>query len=294
MLTVGTIRAITKGVTTLRPFINAVRGVEEATRDLGMIAVLDGEPAATRRLREILGAGGDEPLRQGVGALVYAAVPDHDPALAANVLAGAKREGRRVLAVLVGTPQERAELERRILAERPLEPSNLAHVPSLDDPRPVLEQVVVFLDEDAVALARKYAPLRDPVADDLIGRASLQAGAIGAAALVADLPAITIVQVRLVAQLAALYGRPLDARRGIEVAGVIAGALGWRALARRAVRTVPVASFAIKGGVAYSATRAVGEAARKWFQEAGDRADQPMEGFNRAVTKALARVRRGT
>jgi uncharacterized protein (DUF697 family) len=125
----------------------------------------------------------------------------------------------------------------------------------------------------------------------LIARASRQAGTIGVVAVIpgADMPAMTLIQVRLVAQLGALYGRPLDARRGIEIAGVLAGAFGWRAIARRARGFVPVAGFALRGGVAYSATRAVGEAARTYFAHAGDKVGQPIDGLQATLKRALPR-----
>lgn len=285
------IRAITKGAGALKPFVKAIRGVDATTKEPVTLAVLDGDPAATARLREILGVDSDEPLRETKGTLLHVAVRHHDPTLAAAVLAGAKREGRAVLAMIVGAPPDRAEVERRILEARPLEPSNIAHVASLDDPEPVLANVARFLDEQAIPAARRHPALRDAVADEMVSRAARQAGAVGVAVIVpgADLPAIALIQVRLVAQLAALYGRPLDARRGLEIAGVVLSAFGWRALARRAGRTLPVARFALRGGVAYSATRAVGEAARTWFQQAGDHADQPLDGLNKAVARALSR-----
>jgi uncharacterized protein (DUF697 family) len=288
---VSAFKAITRSAGALKPFVKAIRGVDEVARESGALAVLDGDPVATARLREILGVDSDEPLRDATGALLHVAVPDHNPTLAAAVLAGAKREGRPVLVVIAGPAGKRAKVERRILEARPLEPSNVAHVANLDDPAPVLANVARFLDEGAIPAARRYPALRDPVAEEIIGRASRQAGAIGVAALVpgADLPVIALIQVRLVAQLAALHNRPLDARRGLELAGVVLSAFGWRALARRAVRTLPVARFAVRGGVAYSATRAVGEAARTWFTQAGDRADQPLDGLNKAVAGALSR-----
>ena len=287
----GTLRAISRGAGALRPFVNAVRGVDRAAQHGGAIAVLDGEPAATGRLREILGVGADEPLRDGTGLLVHAAVPGHDPTLAAAVLAGEKREGRSVLAILVAPAGERAALERTILEARPLEPSNVAGVASLGDPASALAAVARTLGDEAIAAGRRHPALRGAVADLIVARAARQAGAVGVAAIIpgSDLPALTLIQVRLVAQLAALHGRPLDARRGIEIAGVLAGAFGWRALARRAIATVPVAGFALRGGIAYSGTLAVGEAACAYFAQAGDRADQPLDGLQKALKGARAR-----
>ena len=279
-----------KGAGVLRPYINAVRGADRQAQAGGVIAVLDGEPIATARLRAMLGVDADQPLRDSKGLLVHAAVEGHDPTLAAAVLAGAKRDGRRVLAIVVGPADESQAIEEALLAARPLEPSNIAHVATLDDPTPIHAAVVRCLDDEAVAAGRRHPAMRAAVAEMLIARASRQAGAIGVVAVIpgADMPAMTLIQVRLVAQLAALYGRPLDARRGIEVAGVLAGAFGWRAIARRAA-VFPVARFAVRGGVAYSATRAVGEAARKYFAQAGDRATPAADGLQATLKRALSR-----
>ena len=281
---------MTKGAGVLRPYINAVRGADRQAQAGGVIAVLDGEPIATARLRAMLGVDADQPLRDSKGLLVHAAVEGHDPTLAAAVLAGAKRDGRRVLAIVVGPADESQAIEKALLAARPLEPSNIAHVATLDDPAPIHAAVVRCLDDEAVAAGRRHPAMRAAVAEMLIARASRQAGAIGVVAVIprADMPAMTLIQVRLVAQLAALYGRPLDARRGIEVAGVLAGAFGWRAIARRAAG-FPVARFAVRGGVAYSATRAVGQAARTYFAQAGDRATPAADGLQATLKRALSR-----
>ena len=75
---------------------------------------------------------------------------------------------------------------------------------------------------------------------------------------------------RLVAELAALHERPLGAERALEVAAVLSGpATGgapWRA---RPPGAVPVAGWAVSGGVAYAATRAIGEAALALRSPAG-------------------------
>ena len=284
-----------KGAGALRPYINAVRGADRQAQDGGVIVVLDGEPIATARLRAMLGVDADQSLRDGNGMVVHVAVDGHDPTLAAAVLAGAKRDGRRVLAIIVGPAEVRPAIERALLGTRPLEPSNIAHVPTLDDPAPIHAAVVRCLDDEAVAAGRRHPAMRAAVAEMLIARAARRAGTIGVVAVIpgADMPAMTLVQVRLVAQLAALYGRPLDARRGIEVAGVLAGAFGWRAIARRAAGVIPVAGFALRGGVAYSATRTVGEAARTYFAQAGDKADQPLDGLQTMLKRTLSRRGRG-
>jgi uncharacterized protein (DUF697 family) len=287
----GTIRSLRKGAGALRPFVNAVRGVERASDAGGAISVLDGEPVTTARLRAILDVSADASISDQHDLLVHAAVAGHDVTLAAAVLAGAKREGRRVLCLLVGSRAERDALEEEILTHPPLEPSNVAHVVSLDDAAAICRVIARVLGDDAVGAARRHAALRAEVADALIATAARRAATVGAVAVLpgADLPAISLIQVRLVAQLAAVHDRPLDSRRVPELVGVLASAFGWRAVARRALATIPVAGFALRGGVAYSATRTVGEAAKVWFTQAGDKADAPFAGLQAAIDGVRAR-----
>jgi len=283
------IKSLARGAGAIRPFVAAVRRVEQNTADDVGLTVLDGDPAATARLREIVGADGTRGLEAFSGPVIHAAVPGHDPALAASVLARARRQGRRVLVFVCGDIAERLDMERVLVTHPPLDLSNVAHVATLDDGDAVRGAIAAILGEDAVAVAREHPVMRDAVADALIAQASRQAGAVGAAAMVpgADLPVLAVLQVRMVAQLASAFGRPLDARRGLEVAGVLASGFGWRAIARRAVANVPVAGFAMRAGVAYSGTRAVGEAARIYFTKAGDRADMPLDGLANAISGAL-------
>lgn len=290
----GSLRVLTKGASALRPLVNAIRSVDRTAGTQMPITVLDGPPEATARLRAILGIGGHQPISTD-GPLIAVARSGHDTTLAAAVLAGAKREGRRVFMIVIGGGAERATLERAVLEHPPLELSNILHIVSLDDADLVRATLATVLVGDAVQIARSHPLLRDAVSEAVIAQMSKQAGTVGAAAVIpgADMPVITVLQVRLVAQLAAVYGRPLDARRGLEIAGVLAGAFGWRALARRAVASVPVAGFALRAGIAYSGTRAVGEACNSYFATLGDRADAPLDGLAKALNGALAK-RKGT
>ena len=78
-------------------------------------------------------------------------------------------------------------------------------------------------------------------------------------------PVLTLNQLRLVLRLAAAHGVELDQSRLPEVLATIGAGLGFRAVARQLLGVVPVAGWAVKGGIAYAGTRAVGEAARRYF-----------------------------
>jgi uncharacterized protein (DUF697 family) len=131
------------------------------------------------------------------------------------------------------------------------------------------------------------------VAERLIESTARRAGAAGALVFLpgADMPVITLMQIRLVAELAALHDRPLGVDRAPELGAVFLAGFGWRALGRQLAGAVPGAGWALKGGLAYTATRAIGEAARAWFAEGGERADRPLAGLRSAIETAIRRRR---
>jgi uncharacterized protein (DUF697 family) len=124
------------------------------------------------------------------------------------------------------------------------------------------------LGEAGTPLAARLPVLRRAVSDELIRKFSRQNGLVGAAIFVpgADLPVLTLNQVRLVLRIADAYGFEIDRERLPEVLGVIGSGLGLRALARRSIGLVPVLGWAVKGAIAYSGTRALGEAAVRYFE----------------------------
>jgi uncharacterized protein (DUF697 family) len=113
--------------------------------------------------------------------------------------------------------------------------------------------------------------LRGPVCNHLIARFARTSAITGAAVFVpgADLPVLTLRQLRLVLRIAAAHGEQVDEARVPEILGVVGGAFGWRALARELLDVVPVAGWVVKGAVAYTGTKAVGEAAVRYFDARG-------------------------
>ena len=132
--------------------------------------------------------------------------------------------------------------------------------------------VAARLGEGGTSLAARLPVLREPVCDGLVERFSRQNGVIGAAFFVpgADFAVLTLNQIRLVLRLAAAHGVEIDQSRLPEVLATVGAGLGFRALARQALGVVPVAGWAVKGGIAYAGTRALGEAAQRYFAAQGD------------------------
>lgn len=127
------------------------------------------------------------------------------------------------------------------------------------------------LGDQGIGLARRLPVLRRAVGENLVRRFSRRNGLIGAAVFVpgVDMPILTLNQIRLVLRLAYLHGYEPDRERLREVLPVVGSGFAFRALARQLLDFVPLAGWAVKGGIAYGGTRAIGEAAVRYFEAGG-------------------------
>jgi uncharacterized protein (DUF697 family) len=125
------------------------------------------------------------------------------------------------------------------------------------------------LGEDGTSLAARLPVLRGAVCDELIRSFSKRNAIVSAAVFVpgVDLPVLTLNQARLVLRIALAYGQEIDNSRAIELLGVVGAGFGFRAVARELLDFVPVAGWAVKGAIAYGGTKAIGEAAVRYFEE---------------------------
>ncbi|HEY0614925.1 MAG TPA: hypothetical protein VGC96_09810 [Candidatus Elarobacter sp.] len=127
-----------------------------------------------------------------------------------------------------------------------------------------------------VAVGRRLPALRDTVAAKLTRDAAMAAlkvsGAsavvdhvpilglvLGAFASGADMFAITGIQMNLMLNIGATYGRDPDLAQMWELLPVVGGGFGWRALARELSGFIPVGGVFIKAAIAYAGTIVVGE-----------------------------------
>jgi uncharacterized protein (DUF697 family) len=131
----------------------------------------------------------------------------------------------------------------------------------------VARAIAARLGEDGAPLAARVPLLRDAVCEQLIGAFARKNGLVAAAVWIpgADLPVLTLNELRLVLRLAQAHGVDDVRRRLPELAATLGAGFGLRALAREALDLVPGAGWAVKGALAYAGTRALGEAARRRF-----------------------------
>ena len=129
-----------------------------------------------------------------------------------------------------------------------------------------------------IAVGRRLPALRHTVAAKLTRDAALNAlkvaGAsavvdhvpvlgvvLGAFASAGDMVAITGIQMMLMLQISATFGKDPDMNRMWELLPIVGGGFGWRALARELSGFIPVGGIVIKSAIAYAGTVVVGEGA---------------------------------
>jgi uncharacterized protein (DUF697 family) len=240
--------------------LSLVRELRAAAGEEGPLCVAGAPALADALAKELARGGSSSAVRQSLSpdaeALVYV-LADAATEADERTLASAHRAQVPIVAVLA-----RPELEPRVpyvLA------TDIVRMPAgsgfpIDE---VAQALAHRLGERGTSLAARLPVLRDAVCRELIASFSRRAGLIGAAAWVsgADMPAITIAQLRLVLRIAAAHGVEVDQERVPEVLAVVGGGFGFRALARRLLARLPLPGWGVRAGVAYAGTRAIGEAA---------------------------------
>lgn len=223
------------------------------TRPLAVAGARELVPLLARELR----AGGDpgavvEGTADGAAALVWLGPAD------VEVLRAASRAGTPIVAVT-------AEASVPYVFT-----SAVVHVPAgqglpVDE---IARALARGLGDGGTSLAARLPVLREAVCQNLIASFAKKNAIIAAAVFIpgVDLPALTLNQLRLVSRIANVYDEQADNRRAVELLAVVWAGFGLRAIARQLLEVVPVAGWAVKGGIAYTGTRAVGEAAVRYFE----------------------------
>lgn len=126
-----------------------------------------------------------------------------------------------------------------------------------------------------LALAHNYAFMRRAVAVEHVKNTAMQNALVGAVMIIpgADMPIMTANQAKMVLQIAAAYGEQLGTERVRELLPVLGGGYVLRTAARQVVTLVPGFGWAIKGGIGYTGTIAMGFAAIKYFEHSTDLGD---------------------
>jgi hypothetical protein len=154
-----------------------------------------------------------------------------------------------------------------------------------DKPKAVLHEITKKLPELRLSLARHIYPFRAPVVDQVIWTVSKENALFALATAVpsilpfislpwavgefaSDTAFLTMNQVRMAFQLAGASDRPIGYReQRAEMASLLGGAFGWRAIARELVGHIPMGGGLVpKAAVAFAGTYVVGLSLERYYR----------------------------
>lgn len=286
-------KRLLKGARITAPIVELATQGSDGAPTHGDVAVIEGSPERTERLRELLGRPGGT----ATGARLAVAAPGADVDAVGHELARRRERGAPALAVLVGRPRERRAMEAELRSGYDVRVADLVHVASLEGrgADTVMGAVARGLGDHAASAARHTPELRPQVGRRIVNESARRAALVGALPLAgADMPALAILQIRMVASLSAAHDRPLGPERVLEALAIIGAGFGWRALGRTSARFVPGVGWAASGAVAYMGTRAIGQAALARLSAGHDLVDAgPLERARPTFDRILSRARRG-
>jgi uncharacterized protein (DUF697 family) len=238
---------------TLLSLVREVRRGAGDERPLGVAGARELVPLLARELRR----DGDptavvEGRVEQVAALIWLGAPDEE------LLRRASRAGVPIVAV----SDERTVPYVLAADIVPVEPGRGFPVDE------ICAALARLLGEDGTALAGRLPVLRPAVAKHLINHFSRRNAIIAGAVFIpgVDMPLLTLNQARLVLRLGVAHGQKIDRSSVAELLGVVGAGFVFRAVARELLDVVPVAGWAVKAAVAYTGTKAVGEAAVRFFE----------------------------
>lgn len=255
-----------------------VKEIKAAAEDLSPLVVAGAEGPGTELVAALAEGGDTSALRdlsgrevtkydlQGASLLLYVVAGEKPTAEDEQALKLADRSDLDAVCVLVGaktTPVDIAYVPAtRVVAVPPGRPLPVDRIAEL---------VASVTEETGYALAARLPVLRGAVVDAIVRRFARQNGVLGVAIFIpgADFPVLTLNQLRMVFRIAAAHGEQIDRERIPELLAVVGAGLGFRTVAREALGFVPGLGWAIKGGIAYVGTKALGKAATAYFEQGG-------------------------
>ena len=154
-----------------------------------------------------------------------------------------------------------------------------------DKPQRMVTDILDSRPELSLALARTFLPFHKPVVDRIVFQVSKENAMFSIATALPDIApgislpwaipealsdtaVLSVNQVRMAFLLAAASNRSVGySNQKTEIAGIIAGAFGWRALARELVGKIPLGGGIIpKAGIAFAATYAEGKSLERLYR----------------------------
>ncbi|MCL1797072.1 MAG: hypothetical protein FWG24_01930 [Eggerthellaceae bacterium] len=178
----------------------------------------------------------------------------------------------------------------KALAERAgtfAEPQDLSEENVSSLIRKMGEWIIATCPEKKLAFAMAFPFVRRTLSLEAVKATALQNAGVGLVLFIpgADMPVMTLNQAKMLLQIAAAYGQPMSAERAKELAVVVGGGFVFRSVARQVMSFVPALGWAVKAGIGYSGTFAMGKAAIEYFEGGGN-----IRGLGEVVNKAREKV----
>lgn len=199
-------------------------------------------------------------------------------------LTRAKREEASRMIYLEGEENKPDHFDLEIYAEDAIAPVG-AFIYRREDPRRVVREILDRSEHLGLPLARLFPPFREEVCARLINKIAMENAAFSVATAIpnvapmlglgwavgefaSDSVVLTMNQVRLAFYLGAANDRPVGyGAQRTEVGSIIAGAFGWRAVARELVGKIPMGGGLIpKAAIAYAGTYVVGRSLERYYR----------------------------
>jgi uncharacterized protein (DUF697 family) len=263
--------------------------VELDTPDALLDAVREGfRPRSSRALVDVEVIEPGAVLRVDSSADAVVVLVGSGTADVVPTLADLRRRSIPVVAVAIR--EAPGELAR--LIEQP--PDDLVTGPDADEllHGALADWVMRRLPDKRTAIAHNFEFVRRAVAREAVQATAWQNAAIGGLSIIpgADMPLMTLNQGKMLLQVAAAYGQELGADRVKELAAVVGGGFLLRTLARQALTLVPGFGWAVKAGVGYTGTVAMGNAAIAYFEQGAD-VPQMLAGLKQGAVRAATAAR---
>jgi len=223
-------------------------------------------------------AAAERPLRLGLLATTeraYAGMEEF--LLPAARVSERKRGDAAAMIESAADPERRSDFDV-VLCEPGLACPKNGFTFHADDPEETVHEILRTYDELGLALARNFPPFRQPVVDRIIHNVSKENALFSVVTALPDIvPSLlelpwsigefasdtaflTINQIRMAFLIAAASDKPIGySVQKAEIATIVTGAFGWRALARELVAKIPFGGGLIpKGAIAFAGTYVVG------------------------------------
>jgi hypothetical protein len=199
-------------------------------------------------------------------------------------LSPAKRAEASRMIYLEGEENKPESFDLEIYAEDAIAPVD-AFIFRRENPKRVVREILDKQEVLGLPLARLFPPFREEVCARLIHKISIENATFSLATALpniapmlglgwavgefaSDSVILTMNQVRLAFYLGAANDRPIGyGEQRTEVGSIIAGAFGWRAVARELIGKIPLGGGLIpKAAVAYAGTYVIGQGLERYYR----------------------------